>query len=86
MTAYRRDRAWSDAFIPAIKKIVGPYLLEPSSFEIDAQQATDLIVLLARDLRIAARVRLPDERPAPAQSHDRAPDRSSAGGRPSSAR
>ncbi len=54
---YKEQRAWSDTFIPQIKSIVGPYLLEESSFEIDTQQACDLIVMTARDLRIAARVR-----------------------------
>jgi hypothetical protein len=59
MMSYRRDRTWSDAFIPAIKRIVGAHVLEPSSFEIDAHEAADLVVLIARDLRIAARVRRP---------------------------
>lgn len=55
--SYESDRKWSDAFIPAMKQIVGPLLLEPSSFEIDTKQATDLVVLRARDHMIAARVR-----------------------------
>lgn len=55
--SYQLDRAWSDKFLPAIKHIVGPYLLEPAPFELDARESTDLIVLRARDLRIAARVR-----------------------------
>lgn len=57
MSDYRVDRPWSDAFIPAIKNIVGPLLLEESSFEIDTKQAADLVVLNARDKMIAARVR-----------------------------
>lgn len=55
--SYGADRRWSDAFIPAIKKIVGPLLLEESSFEVDTQQAADLVILNARDKMIAARVR-----------------------------
>jgi hypothetical protein len=55
--SYRSDRAWSDRFIPAIKRIVGPHLLEPSSLEVDTQQAADLTVLTGRNLTIAARVR-----------------------------
>lgn len=55
--SYSSDRRWSDAFIPAIKKIVGPLLLEESSFEVDTQQAADLVILNARDKTIAARVR-----------------------------
>ncbi len=57
--SYRTDRDWSDRFIPDIKKIVGPLLIEPAPFEVDANQATDLILLRARDMMIAARVRRP---------------------------
>lgn len=54
---YRKSREWSDKFIPAIKQIVGQHLLTESSFEEDTQQVCDLIILKARDMRIAARVR-----------------------------
>jgi hypothetical protein len=57
--SYQSDRAWSDGFIPAIKRIVGPHLLEPSSLKVDTQQAADLVVLTGRNLTIAARVRRP---------------------------
>jgi len=57
MSNYSIDRSWSDRFIPAIKRIVGPLLLEEASFEVDTKQATDLIVLNARNKMIAARVR-----------------------------
>lgn len=57
MSAYQKDRAWSDRFIPQIKTIIGPLLLEPSDLQRDAIEATDLMVLVARDMRIAARVR-----------------------------
>lgn len=56
---YAENRAWSDQYIPAIKSAVGPYLLQPSPFELDAKEATDLVVLMARNLRIACRVRRP---------------------------
>lgn len=56
---YEKNRLWSDRFIPQIKTIVGPLLLEPANFIRDATEATDLIVLTARDMRIAARVRRP---------------------------
>lgn len=59
MSTYCTNREWSDRLIPQIKRIVGPFLLEPANFELDAKQATDLIVLNARDIRIAARVRRP---------------------------
>lgn len=57
MSSYQANRAWSDKFLPNIRALVGPHLLVPSNLEQDTKQATDLIVLLARDMRIAARVR-----------------------------
>lgn len=54
---YERDRAWSDRFIPAMKQIIGPHLLEPAPNEWDIGKATDLVVLQARNMCIAARVR-----------------------------
>lgn len=54
---YTSQRRWSDQFIPAIKKIVGPHLLEESSFEVDTKQAADLVVVRAKNLTIAARIR-----------------------------
>src|SRR3990167_1319494 len=58
--AYSENREWSDQFIPIVKQIVGPYLLEPAPFELDVNEATDLLVFRARDMRIAARVRRPE--------------------------
>jgi hypothetical protein len=57
MPSYAYDRQWSDRFIPEIKRIVGPHLLEAADLELDAKEATDLIVFRARDMRIAARIR-----------------------------
>ena len=57
MASYQTDREISDRFIAQIKHFVGPLLLEPASLELDAKEATDLIVLRARDMRIAARIR-----------------------------
>jgi hypothetical protein len=57
--SYEHDRAWSDRFIAEIRAIVGPYLLVPSPLEVDRKQAADLIVLRARDMTVAARVRRP---------------------------
>ena len=50
-------RNWSQQFIPELSKIVGPFLLQPTTYYHDAKEATDLIMLNARDLRIACRVR-----------------------------
>lgn len=59
MTDYEKDRRWSDKHIPQIKELVGPLLLSPASFDEDIKHATDLMILDARDKRIAARVRRP---------------------------
>lgn len=56
---YQIDRSWSDQMLAQIKQIVGPFLLEPATFELDTKEATDLFILKARDMRIAARVRRP---------------------------
>jgi len=55
--SYAINRAWSDQFLPEIRRIVGPHLLVPSPLEVDREQAADLIVLRARDMAVAARVR-----------------------------
>ena len=57
--SYLHDREWSDRYIPEIKAIVGSHLLVESPLEVDRRQATDLIVLNARNLAIACRVRRP---------------------------
>lgn len=59
MSGYGNDRAWSDQFIPAIKQVVGPLLLAEAPIDVDRTQATDLIVMNARNVMIAARVRRP---------------------------
>ena len=59
MNVYQRNRSWSDQFLPDIKQIVGRHLLEVSPDPLDWHQATDLMMLDARDMRIAARVRRP---------------------------
>ncbi|MGB5963379.1 MAG: hypothetical protein WBG73_22270 [Coleofasciculaceae cyanobacterium] len=57
--SYLHNREWSDRYIPEIKSIVGSHLLIESPLEIDRQQATDLIVLNAKNLAIACRLRRP---------------------------
>jgi hypothetical protein len=59
MNDYSFNRRWSDRFIPEIKRLVGSYLLEAAADPYDQIQATDLMMLDARDTRIAARVRRP---------------------------
>lgn len=55
--SYANDRVWSDRFIPTIKRILGPLLLEESPVAVDREQATDLIVIHGRTVHIACRVR-----------------------------
>lgn len=57
--SYQSDRSWSDQFLPQVRAIVGPHLLVPAPFELDAKEATDLMVLRARDMTIAVRLRRP---------------------------
>jgi len=45
--------------MPTIRAIIGPLLLVPSEIEQDRSEATDLIVLRARDMRIGVRMRRP---------------------------
>lgn len=55
--AYSINRHWSDQFIPEIRRIVGAHLLSVAPDHLDMRQATDLLMLDGRDVRIAARVR-----------------------------
>lgn len=59
MSSYELNRYWSDQFLPQIGKIVGPHLVCTSSFEVDTQQATDLVMVSAKGLDLACRVRRP---------------------------
>ena len=54
---FEENFGWSNGFIPEMKRIIGPHLLEPASIQQDREEATDLIILNARDKRIACRVR-----------------------------
>ncbi|VDS10736.1 hypothetical protein PARHAE_03955 [Paracoccus haematequi] len=55
--SYFVNRSWSDRFIPEIRRIVGAHLLQIAPDHLDMRQATDLLMLDGRDVRIAARVR-----------------------------
>jgi len=57
--SYQSNREWSDKYLGQIKTIIGPHLLEESSFEIDTQQATDLVMINGKTKDIACRVRKP---------------------------
>lgn len=59
MSGFRHDFEWQEQFLPAIRAVVGPLLLEPAPLDIDMREATDLLVLRARDMRIGCRMRRP---------------------------
>ncbi|MDF0602311.1 hypothetical protein P1J78_16345 [Psychromarinibacter sp. C21-152] len=56
---YAINRSWSDRFIPEIQRIVGAHLLSIAPDAFDMHEATDLLMMEAKDLHIAARVRRP---------------------------
>ena len=62
MKTWQRDFDWSNRYLDAIRNIVGPRLLQPASLEQDRQEATDMVVLMGKDMRIACRVRRPEYR------------------------
>jgi len=56
---FRENFEWQFRFLEPISKILGPRLLQPAAIEIDMKEATDMLLLLARDMKIACRVRRP---------------------------
>ena len=54
---YEEDKRQSDLYVPEIKSILGRYLVGVATTEQDQHEATDLIVLKVRQLRVACRVR-----------------------------
>lgn len=54
---YSQNREWSDNFLPLVKQIVGPHLLEPSPYEVDANQCGDLVVVRGKAKTVGVRVR-----------------------------
>ena len=54
---YKSDREWSDRYVPEIKKLVAPYLIQTADIEMDRKEATDLMVFKVKDMRLAARIR-----------------------------
>lgn len=55
--SWKKDKAWSDKFIPQIKRVLGELFISESPEETDRDEATDLIVLEIRPFRIACRIR-----------------------------
>ena len=59
LMGYNSNREWSDRYIPTIKKIVGAYLLEESPEIIDMKEASDLVLVRAKNMMVACRLRRP---------------------------
>ena len=57
MKDWKKDKRWSDKFLPEIKQICGIYLIGEAPAEEDQQRNTDLIVLKMEAVRIACRIR-----------------------------
>lgn len=55
--SYEDSRKFSDRKLPEVQKIIAPYLFQAAPFFEDTQQATDLMILTAKDKRIAVRIR-----------------------------
>lgn len=53
------DKAWSDRFLPEIKRSLGEVLIGEATLDEDQQRNTDLIVLRMEAVRIACRIRRP---------------------------
>jgi hypothetical protein len=53
------DWEWSDEYMPIVKEIVGPHLLQKSPYAVDAKQATDLVVVRGKSLTTGVRMRRP---------------------------
>ena len=60
-TSWQSDKRWSDRFIPELVDIVRQNLpvqiIRPGTFQEDAMEASDLVVLRFDSLRVACRVR-----------------------------
>jgi hypothetical protein len=54
---WQADKAKTDRLLPAVKRILGEYLIAAAPFEEDAERNTDLIVLRLEAVRIGVRIR-----------------------------
>lgn len=58
---FKENFAWQERYTDAVRYIVGPLLLEPADIQRDMTEATDFLVLKARDMRIGCRIRRASE-------------------------
>jgi len=57
MSNFNQQMSWQDKYIPIVQQIVGQVFMVRSSFEVDTQKATDLVILQADKMHIAVRLR-----------------------------
>ena len=57
MKGWQTDKAWSDKYLPNIKRILGEHLIGAAPLEEDQERNTDLIVLRMDAVRIGCRIR-----------------------------
>ena len=57
MRHWQQDKERTDRFLPAIKRILGEYLIDEAPLEEDRERNADLIVLRLNAVRIAVRLR-----------------------------
>ena len=57
--SYQDDKSWSDQYIPAIRAILGPCLLEPAPLYLDQNEGADIMTLHGKAYTTACRVRRP---------------------------
>lgn len=57
---FSADYEWQSAYLPHVKRLIGEALIREGSFEEDAEQATDLIVLRLDGFRVGVRIRRPE--------------------------
>jgi hypothetical protein len=59
MAYSNEDRQFSDRFLDTVKGIIGPRILQSTSFTLDTEEASDLTTLHDSRVRIAVRIRRP---------------------------
>ena len=67
---FEDDLWWQAQWTVQVRQFIGPYILRAATFEEDATQATDLIVVRADGLRVACRIRKPDSGYAEKYGHE----------------
>lgn len=55
--SWQNDKAWSDRFIPQIKRILGQHLIATADWRQDTRENSDLLVFECTPFRVACRIR-----------------------------